>query len=94
MDTGLPLGEALVACLNDSRTDWYRKYEAGRGRDVAWTNDVIATHLDTQLKHGGQITVVCTVLCRFYGRDITHIFHLQRRTKDAYIRTGSTLDKR
>lgn len=85
------LGEALEHCLFDAKSDWFNENKAGRDSEYAWTQDVVTTHLDAQLKHGGRVECQVSIICKDPWKSCVTFFVLQRRTKNAFVRLKDSL---
>lgn len=90
--TAASLGEALEHCLYDAKHDWFEEFKAGRPADYAWTQDTVTTHLDSQLKHGGRITVLVSIICKEPYKSTVTMFYLQRKNKHEFLRVRDSLD--
>lgn len=86
------LGDALDQCLRDAKTAWINENQAGRDREYAWSTDVVTTHLDAQLSHGGRANVQITIVCKQPWKSEVAFFKLARRGPDAWIRREGSLN--
>lgn len=91
-DPVIPLGQALEACLRDSKQAWLKKNQVGRPAEIAWTQDTVTTHLDVQFSHGKLISAQVTIVCKQPWKSQVDFFKLQRAAKGGVRKVDSTVN--